>query len=105
MLQYNINWCHLFVEFLEPRYTVFGIDKHPVQQPKNEQVLFKSTFTNSTDRAQEYTFRTERSTRSTATISIGLYIPFLILVSLIGQNEMNLKFKNLRFKNYNLKLQ
>ncbi|KAL3989635.1 hypothetical protein ACH3XW_28475 [Acanthocheilonema viteae] len=69
-LEYNINWSHLFNEYLEPRYTVSGIDTRYVRQSKSEQVLFKSTFTNSTERPQEYTFKTERCTRSTATISI-----------------------------------
>ncbi|EFO23923.1 LIN-24 Like family member [Loa loa] len=70
LTQYNINWSHLFNEYLEPRYTVSGIDTRSIRQSKSEQVLFKSTFTNSTERAQEYTFRAERCTRSTATISI-----------------------------------
>ncbi|VDM12833.1 unnamed protein product [Wuchereria bancrofti] len=70
ILQFNINWSHLFNEYLEPRYTVSGIDTRFVHQSKSEQVLFKSTFTNSTERSQEYTFKTERCTRSTATISI-----------------------------------
>uniref|UniRef100_A0AAF5PJR3 LIN-24 Like family member n=2 Tax=Wuchereria bancrofti TaxID=6293 RepID=A0AAF5PJR3_WUCBA len=69
-LEFNINWSHLFNEYLEPRYTVSGIDTRFVHQSKSEQVLFKSTFTNSTERSQEYTFKTERCTRSTATISI-----------------------------------
>ncbi|CAG9540457.1 unnamed protein product [Cercopithifilaria johnstoni] len=69
-LEYNINWSHLLNEYLEPRYTVSGIDTRYVRQSKGEQVLFKSTFTNNTEREQEYTFKTERCTRSTATISI-----------------------------------
>lgn len=73
ILQYNINWSHLFNEYLEPRYTVSGIDTRYVHQSKSEQVLFKSTFTNTTERVQEYTFKTERCTRSTATISIGSF--------------------------------
>lgn len=73
ILQYNINWSHLFNEYLEPRYTVSGIDASRVRQSKSEQVLFKSTFTNSTERMQEYTFKAQRCTRSTATISIGLF--------------------------------
>ncbi|KAM3728728.1 Dual-specificity RNA methyltransferase RlmN [Dirofilaria immitis] len=69
-LEYDINWSHLFTEYLEPRYTVSGIDTRHVRQSKSEQVLFKSTFTNNTERPQEYTFKAERCTRSTATISI-----------------------------------
>ncbi|VDK52714.1 unnamed protein product [Gongylonema pulchrum] len=55
---------------MEPRYTVAGVDTRHVRQSKSEQVLFKSTFTNSTERAQEYSFKTHRSTRSIATICI-----------------------------------
>lgn len=69
-LEYNINWSHVFNECREPRYTVLGVDTRYVRQSKNEQVLFKSTFTNSTEREQEYSFKTQRTTRSTATISI-----------------------------------
>lgn len=76
-MQYNINWSHLFNEYLEPRYTVSGIDTRYARQSKSEQVLFKSTFTNSTEREQEYTFKAERCTRSTATIAIGLFKFFM----------------------------
>uniref|UniRef100_A0A915BEU0 Uncharacterized protein n=1 Tax=Parascaris univalens TaxID=6257 RepID=A0A915BEU0_PARUN len=69
-LQYNINWSHLFNESLEPVYTVAGVDTKQVRQAKEEQCLFKSTFTNTTEREQEYSFKTERSTRSTATVVV-----------------------------------
>ncbi|VDM41748.1 unnamed protein product [Toxocara canis] len=68
--QYNINWSHLFNESLEPVYTVSGVDTKQVRQAKEEQCLFKSTFTNTTEREQEYSFKTERSTRSTATVVV-----------------------------------
>ncbi|KAM3726783.1 GDSL esterase/lipase [Dirofilaria immitis] len=69
-LQYNINWSHLFNESLEPIYTIGGADVRNVRQSKDEQSLFKSTFTNTTDREQEYSFKTQRSTRSAATIIV-----------------------------------
>uniref|UniRef100_A0A915BAW8 Uncharacterized protein n=1 Tax=Parascaris univalens TaxID=6257 RepID=A0A915BAW8_PARUN len=68
--EYNINWSHAFNECLEPRYSIYGVDINSTKRPKSEQVLFKSTFTNSTDREQEYSFKTERSTRSTVTVSV-----------------------------------
>uniref|UniRef100_A0A0M3IG47 LIN-24 n=1 Tax=Ascaris lumbricoides TaxID=6252 RepID=A0A0M3IG47_ASCLU len=69
-LQYNINWSHAFNECLEPRYSLYGVDINSTKRSKSEQVLFKSTFTNSTDREQEYSFKTERATRSTVTVSV-----------------------------------
>lgn len=77
-LQYNINWSHLFNESLEPVYTIGGVDARNVHQSRDEQNLFKSTFTNTTEREQQYSFRTERSTRSTATVIVGkiLHIAF-----------------------------
>ncbi|VDN01001.1 unnamed protein product [Thelazia callipaeda] len=69
-LQYNINWYHLFNESLETVYTIGGVDAKNVKQSKEEQCLFKSTFTNTTEREQEYSFKTQRSTRSTATVII-----------------------------------
>uniref|UniRef100_A0A0R3RUL8 Ig-like domain-containing protein n=1 Tax=Elaeophora elaphi TaxID=1147741 RepID=A0A0R3RUL8_9BILA len=67
---YNINWSHLFNESLEPIYTVGCTDVRNVRQSKEEQSLFKSTFTNTTEREQEYSFKTERSTRSAATVIV-----------------------------------
>ncbi|EJW87429.1 hypothetical protein WUBG_01663, partial [Wuchereria bancrofti] len=67
---YNINWSHLFNESLEPTYTIGGANTKNVRQSKDEQCLFKSTFTNTTEREQEYSFKTERSTRSAATVII-----------------------------------
>ncbi|MFH4977800.1 hypothetical protein AB6A40_004509 [Gnathostoma spinigerum] len=74
-LQYNINWSHLLNESLEPQYSPnghipTGVDKNNVKSLKDEKVLFKSTFTNTTDREQEYSFKTERTTRSSATVSV-----------------------------------
>lgn len=69
-LQFNINWSHLLNECLEPRYTVSGMDARQVRQAKEEQCLFKSTFANTTDREQEYSFKAERSTRSSATVIV-----------------------------------
>lgn len=59
-------------ETLEPVYTVGAMNtKNDDKISKDEVSLFKSTFTNTTDREQEYTFKTERSTRSSATIVVG----------------------------------
>lgn len=69
-LQFNINWSHLLNECLDPTYTFGGIDSRSVKQNKEEQCLFKSTFSNTTDREQEYSFKTERSTRSSATVVV-----------------------------------
>ncbi|VIO86120.1 Uncharacterized protein BM_BM2499 [Brugia malayi] len=69
-LQYNINWSHLFNESLEPTYTIGSTNAKNVHETKDEQCLFKSTFTNTTEREQEYSFKTERSTRSAATVII-----------------------------------
>lgn len=69
-LQYNINWSHMFNESLEPTYTIGGVDAKNTHQSKDEQSLFKSTFTNTTEREQEYSFKTERSTRSAATVIV-----------------------------------
>ncbi|EFO21519.2 LIN-24 Like family member [Loa loa] len=67
---YNINWSHLFNESLEPIYTIGSADVRNIRQSKDEQSLFKSTFTNTTEREQEYSFKTERSTRSAATVVV-----------------------------------
>uniref|UniRef100_A0A915Q5N6 Uncharacterized protein n=1 Tax=Setaria digitata TaxID=48799 RepID=A0A915Q5N6_9BILA len=69
-LQYNINWSHLFNESLEPTYSIAGVNVRNVRQSKDEQSLFKSTFTNTTEREQEYSFKAERSTRSAATVIV-----------------------------------
>jgi len=69
-LQYNINWSHMLSETLEPIYTVDGVDNRSRVSLKDEVVLFKTTFTNTTDREQEYSFKTERVTRSAATVIV-----------------------------------
>ncbi|VDN00700.1 unnamed protein product [Thelazia callipaeda] len=93
-LQYNINWSHLNSQYLEPIYTVSGIDQRQCFQPKSEQVLFKSTFTNGTERAQEYSFKTQRCTRSTATIAIVISNRIFLLEKGIRRGmEMQLKLK------------
>uniref|UniRef100_A0A0N5AAW7 Immunoglobulin E-set n=1 Tax=Syphacia muris TaxID=451379 RepID=A0A0N5AAW7_9BILA len=69
-LQFNINWSHLLNECLDPTYTYGGVSTNAVNQAKEEQCLFKSTFSNTTDREQEYSFKTERSTRSSATVIV-----------------------------------
>lgn len=70
----------MFNEALDPVYTSGGVDVKNVRQSKDEQSLFKSTFTNTTEREQEYSFKTERSTRSAATVIIGkIYLSFRIL--------------------------
>ncbi|VDN19268.1 unnamed protein product [Gongylonema pulchrum] len=61
----------MFNESLEPTYTIGGLDIRNTQKSKDEQTLFKSTFTNTTEREQEYSFKTERSTRSSATVIVG----------------------------------
>ncbi|VDK22020.1 unnamed protein product [Anisakis simplex] len=68
--QFNINWSHVFNECLEPRYSLYGVDMKSMKPSKSEQVLFKSTFTNTTEREQEYSFKTERVTRSAVTVSV-----------------------------------
>ncbi|EYB86711.1 hypothetical protein Y032_0274g1016 [Ancylostoma ceylanicum] len=68
-LCYNINWTKLFQESMEPEYGYQGA-KGNVSAPKEEKVLFKTTFTNTTQREQEYSFKTERCTRSTSTVII-----------------------------------
>uniref|UniRef100_A0A0R3Q7U7 TMEM132 domain-containing protein n=1 Tax=Brugia timori TaxID=42155 RepID=A0A0R3Q7U7_9BILA len=60
----------LFNESLEPTYTIGSTNAKNVHETKDEQCLFKSTFTNTTEREQEYSFKTERSTRSAATVII-----------------------------------
>ncbi|RCN28379.1 hypothetical protein ANCCAN_25879 [Ancylostoma caninum] len=54
---------------MEPEYGYQGA-KGNVSAPKEEKVLFKTTFTNTTQREQEYSFKTERCTRSTSTVII-----------------------------------
>lgn len=39
-------------------------------QKQDEKVIFKTTFTNTTQREQEYSFKTERATRSSSTVII-----------------------------------
>lgn len=63
-------------ESLEPIYTV-GTDVGNIRQSKDEHSLFKSTFTNTTEREQEYSFKTERSTRSAATVIVGKILRFI----------------------------
>ncbi|KHJ96757.1 hypothetical protein OESDEN_03272 [Oesophagostomum dentatum] len=67
--EFNINWTKLFQESTEPEYQYQGA-KGNVSAPKEEKVLFKTTFTNTTQREQEYSFKTERCTRSTSTVII-----------------------------------
>ncbi|PAV78376.1 hypothetical protein WR25_11970 isoform D [Diploscapter pachys] len=70
-LSYNINWTKLFQESLEPTYSVHGAGRANIREgPKDEKVLFRTTFTNTTQRDQEYSFKTERATRSTSTVVI-----------------------------------
>ncbi|CAB3409967.1 unnamed protein product [Caenorhabditis bovis] len=69
-LSYNINWTKLFQECSEPIYTVLGAKPPAISSSKDEKVLFKTTFTNTTQREQEYSFKTERATRSSSTVII-----------------------------------
>uniref|UniRef100_A0A1I7WE56 HTH_48 domain-containing protein n=1 Tax=Heterorhabditis bacteriophora TaxID=37862 RepID=A0A1I7WE56_HETBA len=66
-LSYNINWTKLFQESLEPEYNIHGM-KENANVPKEEKILFKTTFTNTTQREQEYSFKTERCTSSSTVI-------------------------------------
>uniref|UniRef100_A0A1I8AHX0 Uncharacterized protein n=1 Tax=Steinernema glaseri TaxID=37863 RepID=A0A1I8AHX0_9BILA len=66
-LQFNINWSHMLNESLEPTFTRDGVPTDQSRQAPEEQCLFRTTFTNTTDREQEYSFKTERTTRSAAT--------------------------------------
>ncbi|CAJ0569788.1 unnamed protein product, partial [Mesorhabditis spiculigera] len=69
-LSFNINWTKLFQESMEPDYSP-GVDKTLTKRmPQEEKVLFKTTFTNTTQREQEYSFKTERTTRSTSTVIV-----------------------------------
>ncbi|VDO11456.1 unnamed protein product [Haemonchus placei] len=67
--EFNINWTKLYQESMEPEYEIHGA-KGNVTGPKEEKVLFKTTFTNTTQREQEYSFKTERCTRSSSTVII-----------------------------------
>ncbi len=60
-------------ESMDPVYTIDGVDTRTQRHgtsSKDETVLFKTTFTNTTDREQEYSFKTERATRSAATVIV-----------------------------------
>lgn len=73
MLQWNINWKHVKFYFDQPRYDAFPLSgagsghKRPHVQP---QVLFRTHYSNNTDYEQEYSFKTERTTRSSCTVCI-----------------------------------
>ncbi|CAI4225934.1 unnamed protein product [Auanema sp. JU1783] len=67
-LCYNINWTKLMQESKEPQYNEKG--PQVTEGPKSETVLFKTTFSNTTQREQEYSFKTERCTRSASTVII-----------------------------------
>ncbi|KAF1757143.1 hypothetical protein GCK72_013598 [Caenorhabditis remanei] len=69
-LSYNINWTKLFQECSEPTYTILGAKTNVVDSKQDEKVIFKTTFTNTTQREQEYSFKTERATRSSSTVII-----------------------------------
>nr|CAH8863934.1 unnamed protein product [Trichobilharzia regenti] len=58
-------WDDIFVTHEKPEY----FDNVTVKLPKSH-TLFSTTFKNNTDSEQEYSFRTERCTRSTAEIEI-----------------------------------
>uniref|UniRef100_A0A158P8P7 Protein Simiate n=1 Tax=Angiostrongylus cantonensis TaxID=6313 RepID=A0A158P8P7_ANGCA len=68
-LAFNINWTKLYQESMEPEYA-YRETKGNVRAVSDEKVLFKTTFTNTTQREQEYSFKTERCTRSTSTVII-----------------------------------
>lgn len=73
MLQFNINWKHVKFHFDEPQYEAvpqtFG--GSALNTPKFQpQVLFRTYFTNNTDFDQEYSFKTERTTRSSCTVCV-----------------------------------
>lgn len=65
-LEVHLIWDEVVCWSESPRFE----DSHSVQLPKCH-ALFSTSYKNSTDGVQEYNFRTERSTRSTAEIEIS----------------------------------
>lgn len=65
-LQYKINWDK--VHFVHGKQEPV-IKAKPSRMPKS-QVLFRTVFTNRTDREQEYSFQTSRETTSTCDVSM-----------------------------------
>ena len=63
-LAYDVNWNHVHVQWSKPEY-----DDFRAQMPKS-QVLFKTTFANDTELEQEYSFKTQRTTKSSCEVSI-----------------------------------
>ncbi|XP_013394012.1 uncharacterized protein LOC106161564 [Lingula anatina] len=64
-LEYTINWKRVKFIHAEPVYGNETRPKHP-----QAQVLFKTFFTNNTDREQDYSFQTQRVTRSSCNVEI-----------------------------------
>lgn len=72
-LEFTINWKHVAFEFDSPDYTIVPAALRGGHGPKKNmqpQVLFRTVFTNTTNREQEYSFKTERITRSAATVIV-----------------------------------
>ncbi|XP_067939145.1 uncharacterized protein [Watersipora subatra] len=65
-LQLQINWGRVRFQHGEPEYS----DKQIPVEPKG-QVIFTTTFVNDTEVEHEYSFKTERSTKSTCEIEVS----------------------------------
>lgn len=64
-LLFNVNWKKIKITHKSPDYE----EKTKPPEPKS-QVLFKTSFRNNTEHEQEYSFKTERSTRSSCEVQI-----------------------------------
>lgn len=64
-LMFTVSWKKVKIVHKEPEYQ--DVNKPP--EPKSN-VLFKTTFRNHTDHEQEYSFKTERSTKSTCEVEV-----------------------------------
>jgi hypothetical protein len=72
-LMYTVNWKYVIFDFENPDYTIVPATLPAGHGPKHNvqpQVLFRTVFTNTTNRDQEYSFKTERITRSCATVIV-----------------------------------
>ncbi|MCP3663285.1 MAG: ETX/MTX2 family pore-forming toxin [Gammaproteobacteria bacterium] len=72
LLQYNINWKNVKFLFDSPSYDILPFlgGSSGAKQNVQPQCLFRTYFANNTKQEQEYSFKTERTTRSTATVII-----------------------------------
>ena len=67
-IQMEIDWRR--VKFVHDEAKYEPEPPTPGSGRPTQNVLFNTTFTNKTERAQTYTFRTERTTRSSCTVAI-----------------------------------